>query len=246
MKRLVGKIAYDGSGFSGFARQKTVGILSVVEKIESALRSMGIEDEVLAASRTDKGVHATGQIISFCVCHQMDIDKIKSLLNQKLYPHIFVKNLQETDMLFHPRFNAKRRGYRYIFCKDYLNPFIAKYISKQDFRDKKLITQALNLFLGRHNFGYFKKKGSHTKDDFREIFLVRFYEYRIFSQECYVIYLEADGFLRTQVRLMLGSVLAYSKGEIGLDDIFLQLECKKRIFTYPVSGNGLYLARVIY
>ncbi|PAF41818.1 tRNA pseudouridine(38-40) synthase TruA [Helicobacter sp. 11S03491-1] len=246
MKKLVAKIAYDGSAFSGFARQRNKHISSVCERIEFALRSMGINDEILGAGRTDKGVHASGQIISFCVNGAMEIDKIKFLLNHKLYPHIFIKNLKQVDFSFHPRFDAKRRGYRYIFDNKFHNPFISKYISNENYGDKERMQKALNLFLGKHCFCYFKKQGSPTKSDIREIFVARFYEHKIFSQKYNVIYIEADGFLRAQVRLMIACVLAYCRGEITQEDIILQLNGKKQCINLPVSPNGLYLVRVIY
>lgn len=249
MQRLKATIAYDGSAFKGFARQRTKRIPSVSERIESALRSMGITDEIIAAGRTDKGVHASAQIISFCLNDSMesfDLEKIKNLLNNKLYPHIFIRQLFKVPISFHPRFGAKRRGYRYIFNHRCNNPFISQYVSKEDSGDKYRIQEALNIFLGKHDFGYFKKQGSDTKSDEREIFKAILYEHKFFSQIFQVIYLEANGFLRAQVRLIIGAVFAYARGEIMLSDIKLQLEKKKRIFTCPVSPNGLYLARVIY
>ncbi|PAF53494.1 tRNA pseudouridine(38-40) synthase TruA [Helicobacter sp. 13S00482-2] len=246
MKKLIAKISYDGSVFSGFARQRCKGIMSVSERIEIALKSMGINNEIIAAGRTDKGVHATGQIISFCIDEKIQISKIKPLLNQKLYPHIFIKNIQEVSMSFQPRFDAKSRGYRYVFC-DYLdNPFISKYISVEKYGSEELIKEALNLFMGKHCFSYFKKQGSPTKTDDREISKAKIYQCKIFSKNCNIIYLEANGFLRSQVRLIIGSVLAYSRGEITLDQISSQLRCENYHYHKPVSANGLYLVRVIY
>ncbi|MDO7253575.1 tRNA pseudouridine(38-40) synthase TruA [Helicobacter cappadocius] len=246
MKKIFAKIAYDGSAFSGFARQRQKDIMSVTERIEIALRSMGINDEIISAGRTDKGVHATGQIISFCVDEKIQISKIKSLLNYKLYPYIFVKNIYETDMSFQPRFDARYRGYRYIFCDNFSNPFISKYVSVEKYGSKELIQEALNLFVGKHCFSYFKKQGSDTKTDIREIYKATIYQHKIFSKNCNIIYLQANGFLRSQVRLMIGAALAYSRGEITLEEILLQLDCKKHSYSKPVSANGLYLVRVIY
>lgn len=246
MKKIVAKIAYDGGVFSGFARQRRKDIMSVSERIEIALRSMGIDDEIIASGRTDKGVHSTGQMISFHIDERMQISKIKSLLNEKLYPHIMVKNIFEVDDSFQVRFDAKARGYRYIFCDEYLDPFVSRYISMEKYGQKELIQEALNLFLGRHCFSYFKKKGSDTKTDDREIYKAKIYQHKIFSKNCHIIYLEANGFLRSQVRLIIGGVLAYSRGEVSLDELSLQLRCEKYFYTKPVSANGLYLVRVIY
>lgn len=246
MKKIVAKIAYDGSAFSGFARQRRKDVISVSERIEIALRSMGIDDEIKASGRTDKGVHSTGQMIGFCVDKKIPISKIQSLLNQKLYPHIMIKNIFEVDDSFEVRFDAKARGYRYIFCNQHLDPFVSKYISMEKYGAKNLIQEALNLFVGKHCFSYFKKKGSETKTDNREIYKAKIYEHKIFGKKCSVIYLEANGFLRSQVRLIIGSVLAYSRGEISLEEISLQLKCEKSFYSKPVSANGLYLVRVIY
>lgn len=248
-QRLKAKIAYDGSVFRGFAHQRKKRILSVSEKIESALRSMGITDEIIGAGRTDKGVHSRAQIISFCLNDSMesfDLKKIKDLLNKKLYPYIFIRQLSKVPISFHPQFATKKRGYRYIFSRYFNNPFISRYVSKEDSGDKSRIQEALNLFIGKHSFEYFKKQGSSTKSYERKIFKAIFYEYKFFSQNFQVIYLEADGFLRAQVRLIIGAVFAYGRGEITLADIKLQLERKAKVFTCPVSPNGLYLVRIIY
>lgn len=61
-----------------------------------------------------------------------------------------------------------------------------------------------------------------------------------------MIYLEADGFLRAQVRLIIEAVFAYGRGEITLADIELQFEREKKVFTCLVSPNGLYLVKIIY
>lgn len=246
MKHIKAKISYDGSYFNGFARQRHENIISVSERIELALKSMGIDDEIIGAGRTDKGVHSTGQIISFFVPSFWSLDRLKNLLNQKLYPHILIKNLNEVSSSFHPRFDAKKRAYRYIFTKDFMNPFLSNYISKLDFGDNSLIQQALKEFVGIHCFSYFKKQGSQTKNDIREIMSIKYYEYKILSHECGVICFVGNGFLRSQIRMILGMVFAYSRGEVSIEDIKMQLECKKHIWTYPVSPNGLYLTKIQY
>lgn len=245
MRRFALKIAYDGSFFSGFAPQKSIHIKSVSEKIEQALLSMGIKSMPISAGRTDKGVHSLGMVITIDAPNHWDCDKLRYILAPKIYPHIIVRRIWEVSSSFHPRFSAKSRTYYYI-SSNVTSPFLASYISNEKIGDIALFKECLNLCVGRHNFKFFKKQGSITKDDIREIYYVRLKIFYRFCKPYYVVIIRANGFLRAQIRLMLGAVFAVSRGEITIDDFKNQLLGKARIYSQPLSPQGLYFAKVEY
>lgn len=234
-------IAYDGSAFSGFALQQDKP--SVLGALKKAFLRVGINSEILGAGRTDKGVHSTGQVISFKSEYFAEsAEFLRETLNSKLYPTIFIRSISVAPDGFHPRFCAKWRAYRYLLVQMRPLPFQAPYLSYEKIGDKRLFARALRLFEGTHNFEYFKKNGSLCRDYVRYIMKSRFYEYRDLG----VVYIRGSGFLRSQVRLMVGSALAVSRGEISEKELQEQILCQAKHYSFPISPNGLYLCRVGY
>ncbi len=240
--RILAKIAYDGSAFSGFAPQKQRGIISVAGRLREILGSVGIDSEILAAGRTDKGVHATAQMISFDVVRCWDLGYLRDLLNKKSYPHIFFASLRYVSEAFHPRFCAVWRSYRYLVSLHTPKPFITRYVSYERYGDLVRVREALEMFKGRHNFALFKKQGTPSKDCVREVLQSYAYRYR----DLLVIHLRSNGFLRSQVRLMLGAAFSYGRGELTRVQLQDQIDAKIQSYTMPLSPNGLYLCGVGY
>lgn len=241
---VAAKIAYDGSKFYGFARQKDC--LSVVQFLENKLATCGVFTKVIGAGRTDKGVHATGQVIKFEIPDFWELERLKGLLNIKLYPLVLIKQIWQVGRDFHPRFDAKKREYRYIFGKSRRNIWLGSYVSYECYRSRDKIQEALKLFIGKHNFLFFSKRGSDTTTTIREIYKAFLYKYQILGDEYLVAVFQANGFLYAQIRMMMGAILSYARDEITLDDIKLQLMTKKRIYQIPSSPNGLYLSKIFY
>lgn len=240
--RILARLAYDGSAFSGFAPQKERGIISVAGRLREILGSVGIDSEILAAGRTDKGVHATAQMVSFDVVRLWDLGHLRTLLNKKGYPHIFFVSLRYVSEEFHPRFCALWRSYRYIVSLHAPKPFIARYVSYERYGELARVREALSLFRGRHNFALFKKQGTPSRDCVREILQSYVYRYDDFL----VLHLRANGFLRAQVRLMLGAAFSYGRAELSKQQLQAQIDAKIQSYTMPLSPNGLYLCGVGY
>lgn len=242
MHKYKAVIAYDGSVFCGFALQKHKK--SVLGALQEAFSRVGISGEILGASRTDKGVHATAQVISFCndFIHRYERDYVLWLLNTKLYPHIKIRSIHIVPPHFHPRFDAKWRAYRFLLTSTLPSPFASAYVSYEKIGDISRFHKALSLFKGVHNFAFFKKNGSYTKDDVRHIFDIRHYQYRGID----VVYMRANGFLRSQVRLMVGAALSVSRGEMSCNDLQEQILTQRQHYRYPITPQGLYLCGVGY
>ena len=240
--RIKATISYDGSKFLGFQKQKYTQN-TIVTQIELALKSLNIDSKIVGSGRTDKGVHAIGQVIHFDIpifWQKKGLCELKNRLNHKL-KYIKFKKLTITNNSFHAQYDAKVRVYRYIFKSD-TSPFEVDYISKINIENFELFKSALKLFEGKHNFKYFKKEGSYTSSDIREIYKIKTIKIKNYT----ITYISANGFLRSQVRLLIASAVAVANGEISLNQLKEQIELEKRYITKPVSGSGLYLFKVKY
>jgi len=234
-------IAYDGTQYYGFQKQKSTKN-TIEESIEKALKSLNIDSKIIASGRTDAGVHATGQVIHFTLPNYWsNLEKLKINLNRKLstikFKHITIVNDD-----FHARFSANKRLYRYIFKSEEISIFEQKYVSYYSNFNKKLLQIALDKFIGIHDFNFFRKTGTITHTTIREVFKAKYVSYGKY----HFIYFQANGFLRSQVRMMVESAMQCAKGELKLKEIEEQLTCKKRFTSRLAPPEGLYLAHVSY
>ena len=107
-------LAYDGSGFRGYAAQSDPAVRTVQKELEAALRTLvGTPVETAVAGRTDAGVHARRQVVSFHVVDEVDTERMQRSLNGMLGPEISVMVVSTVDDDFHARFSAVWRRYRY-------------------------------------------------------------------------------------------------------------------------------------
>ena len=126
-------LAYDGTQYHGFQRQSRdhgrVQALTVQGVVEAALHQMGWRGRsILAAGRTDAGVHASGQVIAFDMDWKHSPDELQSALNARLPSDVAALSAKSVSEVFHPRFDAVARHYRYqIYCQDVRAPLKDRY-----------------------------------------------------------------------------------------------------------------------
>ena len=234
------RIAYYGGDFFCFQRQKDqVTICGVLEEV---FRSIGIFNLCVGSGRTDKGVHASAQVISVDIPEfHRDFDRLKQLLNTKLYPRIKIKQIWQVESGFHARFSVKRRGYCYVLSQKY-SPFWVLFSHFYPLKNPLLVQESLNAFRGVYDFGAFMKNGgSGCESSVREIFHAKLVK----RGDFYLISFWGNGFLRSQIRLMVGFLLEIDKGNLRVEDLKRQLLGEK-IFSVPAPSNGLFLSRVDY
>ena len=230
-------LSYNGTHFLGSQTQKESSN-TILGSLESVLKALGIDFKVVASGRTDKGVHATGQ-----VCHidlppfWTDLKKLKKVLNEMLPKALHVERIKEVSNNFHARYNAKKRVYRYIIKEGVSNPFNDDYVTFLDSVDFLKVENNIKLFVGTFDFKYFMKTGSDVNSTCREIYKAFAYKHKGYI----VLNFEANGFLRSQIRLMVGALLTLDENEIQK-----QLNCEKRYKIKPAKCNGLYLAKIKY
>jgi len=153
-------LAYDGSPFQGFQRQgqRPGQVPTVQDAVETALKNLGWQGHsILAAGRTDTGVHAIGQVISFDLDWQHSPDDLLHALNAHLPAEIAAQSINIVSPEFHPRYDANARSYCYhVFQQPMRHPLLERYAwrvwpsLKIDY-----LHQAAELFIGTHDFAAF-------------------------------------------------------------------------------------------
>jgi tRNA pseudouridine38-40 synthase len=239
--RVKAVIAYDGSMYQGFQKQTTTD-RTITGAIEKALHSLHIDSPIVGSGRTDAGVHATGQIIHFDLPNfWSDLDKLKLNLNRKL-AGIQFKHITHVPYDFHARFSAKKRLYRYIFKIQKPSVFEQRYISYYTDFNTTLLNQALTLFEGEHDFNYFRKTGTVTHTTVRKIYQANYIQ----RKNYHYIYFQANGFLRSQVRMMVEAAMQCATREMTAKQLVEQITCQEKHTTKLAPPEGLYLAKIFY
>ena len=239
--RVKAVIAYDGNAYLGFQRQTSTK-QTVTTAIETALASLQIPSKIVGSGRTDAGVHASGQVIHFDLPHYWsDLEKLKLNLNRKL-DDIHCKHITCVKDDFHARFHAKKRLYRYVFKTSAPSVFEKNYISFYPPFDPLLLQKALKSFEGEHDFKYFHKTGSDTHTTVRNIYYTKYKAHGHY----HFIYFQANGFLRSQVRMMIDAAMRCAREEMTLSQLKEQLACHQKHTTNLAPPQGLYLAKILY
>lgn len=234
-------LAYDGSLFQG--SQKQPNGQTVEDKLLKAFKKINIETNIVLSGRTDKEVHATGQVFNCLIPdYWEDFFKLKKVLNKNLPSSIKILKISKVDENFHSRFHAKSRVYRYLITTKPTTPFNDKFITYVKNVDEELIKKAIKEFIGIYDFEYFHKTGSDKDITVREIFNTAFYRYK----DIYIFKFTANSYLRSQIRLMVGFLLAINEKKLTIEDLKKQLRLEKNIFKTPIKANGLYLAKIKY
>ena len=153
--------AYDGTGFHGYARQPHVR--TVQGELENALFKLTGEVETAVAGRTDKGVHATAQVLSFEGDEELDCDRVVRSLNSQLAPEIAVTSLGVAPSGFNARFSAIGRSYIYLVLnRSTPDPFLASTSWHYETPlDIGVMNRGMSHLIGEHDFAAFCRKADN-------------------------------------------------------------------------------------
>ena len=235
--RVALRVAYKGTDFFGSQIQKETPH-TVFGTMQRVFLQLGIQSKIVASGRTDKGVHASGQVCHVDLpSHWSDTQKLKTVANRMLPQSIHIKAIYRVPKEFHARYGAKKRLYRYFIKTGESNPFEADFITFVKECNFEQLQENITIFQGEHDFKNFIKTGSDEKSTTRVIYKSFAYRYN----GMIVLYFEANGFLRTQIRLMVGALLELKSSEIK-ECLYLQKKYKIK----PAPPNGLYLAKIKY
>jgi len=171
-----------------------------------------------------------------------DLKRLKTYLNRACAPSIMIEKIEEVESSFHARYSAKRRLYRYIVKAGKASVFDYAYVHYHDNLDISKIQEAMRVLKGRHDFDAFSKRGSDPQSTIREIFKCGVYVHKGYT----IFYFEANGYLRSQIRMMVDFLLKISDATLTIEDLKRQLEGSCICSRSLVSPNGLYLAKIKY
>mgnify|MGYP000872409116 CR=1 FL=1 len=237
-------IQYDGTNYCGWQRQKN-GI-SIQEKVEDAIYLVtGEKVKLIASGRTDRGVHAQGQVANFITSSKIPPDRFKYALNSKLPQDISIVKSELVPENFHARYDAKGKVYRYvIFNGEIRNPLYNRYAYHVPVKlDFDLMDKAKDYFLGRHDFRAFMAQGSSVKSTIRTIKDINLDK----REELIFFTIEGDGFLYNMVRIIVGTLVEVGLGKIKEEDIPHIIESKDRKRAgHTAPAKGLCLEKVYY
>ncbi len=236
-------VAYDGTDFQGF--QVQTSDRTVQGTLEAALTKIAkYPIRVIGAGRTDAGVHAVGQVISFKLPWRHTLDDLSKALNVNLPPEVVIAQLTKVAGNFHPRFDALSRQYRYTVLnqpvRDVFKRRYATLVSGPI--DVALMQQASLYLLGRHDFTSF---GRPPQGD-NAVRMVTQASWSTNGTEI-IFEITANAFLYRMVRNIVGTLLQVGLRQLEGDKIKNILLAKDRSQAgVPASPNGLCLMSVNY
>jgi tRNA pseudouridine38-40 synthase len=238
-------LEYDGGPFCGWQRQ--ADRLSVQEALETALeRFTGAPVLTQAAGRTDAGVHALGQVVSFDLPTPRDPFRVREALNYHLKPHpVAVLSAQKMGEAFEARFSAIARHYEYRILNRRARPALdaGRVWHVPVELDAGRMHEAAQLILGRHDFTTFRAAECQAKSPIRT--LDRLAVAR--QLDMVVITASARSFLHHQVRSMVGSLKLVGEGRWSPADFRAALDARERARCGTLApADGLYLTGVDY
>jgi len=243
--RLKIKLAYDGTNFSGWAKQPDRR--TVQEEFEKAFATIVRHQcESIVAGRTDAGVHATAQIIHIDVPENTDLADLAYRLNRLLDTDLRVLDIQVAPEGFHARFSALRRHYQYqiVDANKAINP-LDRYDRASWYRplDLARLNEASALLLGEHDFAAFCKyrEGATT------IRTLETFQWERKEDGLLVAQVVADAFCYSMVRNLVGSAVCVAEGRFEPSWIAEMLANRERISDSMVfPAEGLTLVQVDY
>jgi len=236
--------SYDGQRFSGFQSQKN-GI-TIQDEIEKALKKFyKKETKITIASRTDAGVHAYGQVFSYESDKEINPYNIKQALNTFLKDDIHIIDVKKVNDDFHPRYMVKEKTYEYLINIGEFNPLLINRAYQCKYKlDIDLMKKASKVFIGKHDFSSFNTATyEEMPNQIREIS-----EFKIIKKkDLIIIRVSGNGFLRNQVRIMVGSLIEVGRGKKNIEDLINMLEIpNKGTRRYCIEAGGLYLIKIKY
>jgi len=244
MKNYKVVISYNGVNFNGYQKQNK--LRSVQGEIEKVLNKIhGYEVKSFGSGRTDKGVHALGQVFNFESDLNMTSFQFEKAFNSLLPDDIYVKSVEEADIDFHSRYSCLDKEYHYILNTGEYNPLEKDYVFQFNKKlDVSKMKEASRLFIGEHDFKNFcASEEEKVKDYIRTIKNIE-----IIKEDNKIIFkFKGDGFLRYMVRMIVAILVEIGKNRKDESFIRERLDNEElKRSNYKVSACGLYLVKVNY
>ncbi len=243
-------VSYDGSLFAGFARQP--GLETVQGRIESALATvLRREVQTVGAGRTDAGVHALGQVVSFeAPGTEPDLRRLRRSLDALTGEGIVVREVRRARAGFSARFDAVSREYRYRIVAGTVPPlFTSRYVwHTASELDAPAMREAARALVGEHDFRSFcVAESAEGKRTFRRVDVVDIIDEEHLGERCLTVRVVGNAFLHSMVRVIVGSLVEVGTGRREADWMAEALAACDRSAAGPTApAQGLTLWRVEY
>ena len=245
MRNIKLTVEYDGTNYLGWQRQKR-GI-TIQEALETAIEKITKNEvKLIGSGRTDSGVHALGQVANFKTSSGLSAHQLQKALNSILPKDITIVKSDEVDMSFHAQFDSKSKTYAYIVlyraCPSALERLRAWHVPFT----LKLpeMKEASTALIGEHDFRAFGLSTHTLRSTVRSVLNTEI----SFSEKDHLYFeIEATGFLKRMVRLVVGTLIQVGRDRITVDGFRRILESGERTkFVRAAPPWGLYLKEVKY
>lgn len=245
MKNIKLTVEYDGAEFKGYQTQP--GLRTIQGELETALTFLtGESIRIAAAGRTDAGVHARGQIVSFHTTSGLPVETFEKGMNFYLPDDIAVTNASIAPEGFHARRSAKSREYRYVVLnRKNPSPLWRRFAYHYPYAlNLSIMAEGASILVGEHDFAAFAGSEALVKGHTRR----RIVKAAVSLEEELVCFcVEANAFLPYQVRTMMGTLLWVGIGKLSVTDFATILDSKDRKVAGPTApAHGLYFMKANY
>lgn len=244
MKRYLISFAYDATNYHGYQKQPL--LVTIQGIMEDALTSINNDKKVIlhAASRTDRGVHALNQKAHCDISVDITCYKLKRALNSKLPNDIHVNDVKEVSNDFHARYNVLKKEYIYILNMGEYNPIERNYVTQYNKElDVDAMKESIKYLIGKYDFTSFVSMEDLKENNVREILDASIKQV---ENKIYFSFI-GTGFLKYQIRNMVGTLIEVGNGKRKVEDIKKILESKDRKKAGKTAKpEGLYLKEIWY
>jgi tRNA pseudouridine38-40 synthase len=258
MTRLRLVVAYDGSGFHGFALNE--GVPTVAGALSEAIGTvLGHPVTITAAGRTDTGVHAWGQVVSFDLpddgrAEPLDLEALRRSVNALCGPAVVVRSAESATPEFDARFSARWRRYRYTVLNDPVpDPFLAATTWQVDRPlDLRLMRLACDPFIGEHDFSSFCRRPKRPEGEppatlVRRVTSARWDDVGEVPGRLLRFEIVANAFCHQMVRSIVGTLVEVGLGRRSPGSILATLRARDRSTAGQLAPpHGLCLYKVGY
>ncbi len=214
---------------------------------------------ISAASRTDAGVHAQGQVVKITIAIAIESGKLLLGMNSLLPDDIRILQCEPCAAEFNSNKDSKSKEYHYYFCTDpiynpVLNDIVAHIPSNSKASateplDIELMQRACKLFIGEHDFYSFASRDASISSTFRTIFSCEILQAQplTFGNKIYYLKIVGNGYLKQMVRYISGALFALGRNQLSLSDISEALvNHKEEKISSRAKSRGLHLIQICY
>lgn len=242
--RFLLKFAYDGTSYCGYQSQPN--LITIQECLEKALTKInnGKKTTITSTGRTDKGVHALTQYGHADLDVNITEKKLKRAMNSNLPADIHVIETKIVPADFHARYNVKSKEYQYYINIGEYSPIERNYVFQYNYTlNIDAMLEAIKVFKGTHDFRAFVTDNKDKENCVRTITNATIEK----QGNKIIITFEGNGFLRYQIRNMVGILIKVGENKISTEDVEKILASKDRTTSGKTApAQGLYLTKITY